>query len=171
LEELRNQGVIASFGAGMNEDGPLTRIVQETGCDRVMMAGRYNLLDREAARTLLPAALERGVKVVLAGVFGAGLFARDRPLADAYYRYATATAAELSFAHAVADVAEQHHTTLPHLAVHLALAHPAVESVCLGASRPSHVQRNSALFDADPPVAVWQDLRDRGLLGHEVPTP
>jgi D-threo-aldose 1-dehydrogenase len=151
LEELRSQGVIASYGAGMNEDGPLTRIVAETGSDRVMMAGRYNLLDRTAADTLLPLAQERGVAVVLAGVFGSGLFAADRPAPDASYRYGRASPEQLSYAHAVADLAESFGSSLPHVAVQFALTHPAVDSICLGASRSAHVGRNARLVNEPLP--------------------
>ena len=40
------EGVIGAVGAGMNHAAPLRRIVRETDVDRVLLAGRYTLLDR-----------------------------------------------------------------------------------------------------------------------------
>ncbi|MGV7750512.1 aldo/keto reductase, partial [Mycobacterium kansasii] len=57
LDELRRQGVIASYGAGMNQSAMLTRFVRETDLDAVLIAGRYTVLDRSAADDLLPACL------------------------------------------------------------------------------------------------------------------
>ena len=61
LSELRDQGVIASFGAGMNQTAMLARFVTETDADVMMVAGRWTLLDHSAADELLPLALERDV--------------------------------------------------------------------------------------------------------------
>ena len=83
LEELRSQGVITSYGAGMNQSAMLTDFVEHTDLDVIMVAGRYSLLEQPALLDLLPAAAARGVSIVAAGVFNSGLLATDRPAADA----------------------------------------------------------------------------------------
>jgi D-threo-aldose 1-dehydrogenase len=68
LEELRAQGVISSYGAGMNQAGMLARFIRETDLDVIMLAGRYTLLEQGALDELLPECARRGVSVVAAGV-------------------------------------------------------------------------------------------------------
>ena len=50
LEELRAEGMITSYGAGMNQSAMLTRFVERTDLDVVMLAGRYTLLEQDRAR-------------------------------------------------------------------------------------------------------------------------
>ena len=82
------QGVIRSYGAGMNSPAMLAEFVRNTDLDVVMLAGRYTLLDQGALAELLPLCAQRGVSMVAAGVFNSGLLARDRPAPDATYDYA-----------------------------------------------------------------------------------
>lgn len=87
LEELRAEGTITSYGAGMNQSEMLTRFVERTDLDVVMLAGRYTLLEQGPLDDLLPACLEQGVSVVAAGVFNSGILATDTPQRSATYNY------------------------------------------------------------------------------------
>src|SRR4051812_48317730 len=147
LEELRSQGMITSYGAGMNQAEMLADFVRETALDVIMLAGRYTLLEQGALDDLLPLCEQRGVSVVAAGVFNSGLLARPRPHDDATYNYEPAPADVLARVHRIADVLERHATTLPAAAAQFPLAHPAVATVCLGARSAEQVERNAALFD------------------------
>lgn len=168
LEELRSQGVIRSYGAGMNSAGSLLRVLGETDSDYLMMAGRYTLLEHEDGRRLLDAARGQGVRVILAGVFGSGLFADAHPERGARYAYAPASEEQLAFAHRVADIAREHGTTLPHVAVHFALRGGAA-AVCLGAASADQVRTHAELIRHPPPEGVWRDLASAGLLPSAAP--
>lgn len=74
-----------AIGVGMNQAEMLTRFVNDTDIDLVLIAGRYTLLDQSAARTLLPSAIDRGIAVIAAGVFNSGVLAA--PTAAATYDY------------------------------------------------------------------------------------
>jgi D-threo-aldose 1-dehydrogenase len=171
LEELRGQGVITSYGAGMNQSRMLADFIRETDADVVMVAGRYSLLGQPALDDLLPLAFERGVSVIAAGVFNSGLLAVDRPAGDANYDYSAAPAAIVERAHRIADLCEQHGITLPTAAAQFPFGHPAVATVCLGARSRAQVARNARLFDAEIPAEFWADLVAAGLLLEGVPTP
>lgn len=158
LAELRSQGVIRAYGAGMNQSAMLSRFVRETDLDIVMCAGRYTLLDGTAAADLLPAAEERGVQVVVAAVFNSGLLATDRPVAGATFDYAAAPEALIRRVDRIADVAALYGVTLPQLAVQFPLRHPAVSTVVLGADTPEQIVRNAALAAPDVPAALWAEL-------------
>lgn len=171
LDELRSQGVISSYGAGMNQSAMLARFIMNSDVDVVMVAGRYTLLDQGALDDVLPTALERNVSVVAAGVFNSGLLAKDRPTVGAHFDYATAPADLVDRANLIADVCERHGATLPQAAAQFALGHPAVATICLGARSREQVERNAALFEHAVPAVVWAELKEAGLMGADVPTP
>jgi D-threo-aldose 1-dehydrogenase len=165
LEKLRAEGVVGAIGAGMNQTGMLTRFVRDTDIDVVLCAGRYTLLDQSAGTTLLPAAAERGVSVVLGGVFNSGLLADPTPRST--YNYARAPRALLDRALRMKEVAERHGTTLRAAALAFAYAHPAVTAVLTGPRSAAEVHDCADQFAAPVPDACWQELRDTGLLPRE----
>lgn len=171
LVELREEGVIRAIGVGMNQTPMLTRFVRETDVDLVMCAGRYTLLEQGALADLLPAALERSVGVVIAGVFNSGLLARPRPPADAHYDYETAPVELLAKTNRIADVCERHGVTLPDVALAFVRAHPAVVSTVVGARGAGQVESFLAHSRTSIPVEVWEDLRSEWLIDPMAPVP
>ncbi|OIJ67277.1 aldo/keto reductase [Streptomyces mangrovisoli] len=168
LEKLRAEGVVGAIGAGMNQTAMLTRFVRETDVDVVLCAGRHTLLDHEAEAGLLPAALERGVSVVVGGAFNSGLLADPRP--GATYNYAAAPPELLDRALGMKAVAERHGIGLRAAALAFCSAHPAVASVLVGTRSAAEVRDAAAQFATPVPDAFWQELRERGLWsGSELP--
>jgi D-threo-aldose 1-dehydrogenase len=171
LEELRDEGVVAAIGAGMNQAPMLSELARNTDVDLLMLAGRYTLLEQGALDDLLPVCERRGIGVVVAGVFNSGLLARENVPEDATYNYARAPADVLDRARRIAGVCERHGTTLPEAAIAFPLGHPAVVSVCVGARSPTQVRRNARLLGAEIPQDLWDELRDTGLLRAQAPVP
>ncbi|MEU6140748.1 aldo/keto reductase [Streptomyces sp. NPDC047081] len=167
LEKLRSEGVVGAIGAGMNQAEMLTRFVRETDVDVVLCAGRYTLLDQSALKELLPAAVERGVSVVIGGAFNSGLLADPKP--GATYNYAAASPELLDRALRMKTVAERHGITLRAAALAFCAAHPAVTSVLVGARSAAEVQDCADQFATPVPDAFWQELREAGLLTTEEP--
>ncbi|MGW2385865.1 aldo/keto reductase [Streptomyces sp. NPDC001658] len=168
LEKLRSEGVVGAIGAGMNQAEMLTRFVRDTDVDVVLCAGRYTLLDQSALADLLPAAVERGVSVVIGGAFNSGLLADPRP--GATYNYAQAPGEVLDRALRMKAVAERHGITLRAAALAFCAAHPAVASVLAGARSAAEVHDCADQFATPVPAAFWQELRDTGLLATEEPS-
>lgn len=171
LLDLRDQGVIGAVGVGMNQTAMPTRFVEECDVDLVMCAGRYTLLDQSALTDLLPAALRRGVGIVVAGVYNSGLLATDRPRAGATFDYVPAAAEVLTRAHRIADLCGAHGVTLPQAALAFARAHPAVVSTVVGMQDADQVAQTAQRAAAVVPHALWADLRSAGLLPEQAPTP
>ncbi|MER5903542.1 aldo/keto reductase [Streptomyces mirabilis] len=169
LAELRGQGVVGAIGAGMYHPGKLTRLVEESDVDVVMLSGRYTLLDQSALDELLPACTDREVSVLAASVFNSGLLATARPAEGATFDYAPAAPGTLERAHRIADVCETHGVTLPELAMAFPLRHPAVSGIVVGMRTADEVRRNMAAFGAEIPAQVWDDLRSEGLLDERAP--
>jgi len=164
LEELRSQGVIRSYGAGMNQSAMLTRFVEQTDLDIIMCAGRYTLLDPSAENDLLPAARARGVSVAVAAVFNSGILATDRPVRTATFDYGAAPTELVNRTERIADIADAYGVTVPQLAVQFPLRNEAVSTVVLGADSPEQITRNAGLADAPVPDDLWAELQDAGLI-------
>lgn len=169
LRELRDTGRIRAFGAGMRHVVPLTRLVQETDVDCVIEAGRYTLLDQSALDSLLPAATERGVTVIAAGVFNSGLLAE--PDDDATFEYRAAPREILDRARRIAAVCSRHDTPLAAVALQFPLGHPAVRCVLVGMRRVREVHDNIRYLRHPIPDDLWGELRELGLLRPDAPAP
>jgi D-threo-aldose 1-dehydrogenase len=170
LRAMRAEGTIRSIGAGMNQAGMLDRFVTDAsvGVDVVLLAGRYTLLDTSGV-FLLDRCLERGVGVVLGGVFNSGILADPKP--GARYDYRAAPAELVARARAMARVCERHGVPLPAAALRFGWGHPAVVSVLNGAGSPGELADNLAHAAAEIPAALWDQLRAEELLPASVPAP
>lgn len=164
LAELKSQGVIRHFGAGMNQSRMLADFVEHSDLDIVLLAGRYTLLDQTALDDLLPLVAARSVAVVAAGVFNSGILASERPGSNATFDYVRAPQELVRRATEIAEICERHSVTLPQAAVQMAARHPAVVSVCVGARSRQEVERNARLFQTPVPDSLWAELRTRGLI-------
>ena len=164
LAELRAQHAVGAIGAGMYDTAKLTKLVQETDVDVVMLAGRYTLLNHSAVGDLLPACAERGVSVLAVSVFNSGILATPRPAAGATFDYEPAAPELLRRAHRIADVCEAHGVTLPQAAMAFPLLHPVVAGIVIGMRSAEEAQWNAEAFRAEVPAGLWADLRSEGLL-------
>lgn len=170
LDRLRGEGVVKAIGIGVNEAEMCVRFARAGDFDAMLLAGRYSLLEQPALDEFLPLALEKGIGVMLGGVFNSGILATGA-VAGAKYNYGAAPPAIMEKTARVEAVCRAHGVTLAHAAVRFALAHPAVSSVVLGAVTPDEVRRNLAALDAPVPAELWSDLKAEGLLAVHVPVP
>jgi D-threo-aldose 1-dehydrogenase len=162
LEELRSEGVVGAIGVGMNQSAMPTRFVRETDIDFVLLAGRYTLLDQSGAQDLLPAAVERGVSVVVGGVFNSGLLVKPSP--EATYNYERVTPEVLVRALALKVVCDDYKVPLRAAALAYPRRHQAVVSVLIGARSPEEIRDCVEMASYDIPDELWEDLRVCGLI-------
>ena len=156
LDRMRSEGIIKAIGVGMNQCETPTRVIKETDIDMVLIAGRYSLLDQKALEGLLPAALERNVDIIAAGVFNSGILAN--PVKGATYDYVPASDELLAKAVRIREVLEGHQVSLTSAALQFPLRHPAVKSVLVGCRSAAEVATNIAEFDKTIENKVWDDL-------------
>ncbi|MEV8148100.1 aldo/keto reductase [Arthrobacter sp. NPDC080073] len=164
LASLRDQGVIGAYGVGMNQAEMLHRFVTESDINVIMLAGRYTLLEQGAAAELIPACIERQVGIVNVGVFNSGLLSKNRVSPDATFNYERAPEDLVRRATELAEICDAHGTTLPAAAIAFSFRNPAVTSVVLGMRTPEQVKRNMDLTEVPVPDALWDELRQRGLI-------
>lgn len=164
LVELREQGVVKAVGAGMKQSEALATLIRRADVDLVMLAGRYTLLEQGALDDLLPLATERGVGIVIAGVYNTGLLSSPRPSADAKYEYEDAPVELIARAGLIADICEDHGVTLPEAALNFPLLHPAVVSVVVGSRNSAQVDSNVERYQTPIPDSLWRALAAEHLI-------
>jgi len=161
--------VVGAIGAGMNQSAMLARFAREARPDCLLLAGRYTLLDQSGLDELLPLCVERGISIIVGGVYNSGLLADPRP--GAPYDYAPAPAAMVERARAIGAVCARHGVPLKAAAIQFPLGHPAVATVLTGSRSVAELEENVAMFELPIPEALWADLRAAGLLAERAPVP
>jgi D-threo-aldose 1-dehydrogenase len=169
LDRLRSEGTISAVGAGMNQAEMLVRFARAAQFDCFLLAGRYTMLDQTALRELLPLCVERGIAVIVGGVYNSGILAA--PGLGATFDYMPAPAGLVERAQRIEAVCLRHDVELKAAALQFPLAHPAVTSLLLGARSPAELDENLALLRTPLPLALWDDLRRQRLLPEDAPTP
>lgn len=170
LEKLRADGTVKAIGVGINEADMCVRFAKAGDFDTMLLAGRYSLLEQPALDEFLPLALQKGIGVMLGGVFNSGILASG-PVPGAKYNYGDAPAPILEKVARIEAVCKAHGIALATAALQFALGHAAVSSVVLGAANAGEVERNLNSMKIAIPGALWSDLKAEGLLGADVPVP
>lgn len=156
LRAWRRDGVVGAIGVGMNQSAVPTRFVLEADPDVVLLAGRWSVLDRSGAADLLPACLERGVSVVVGGVFNSGLLVNPRR--GAPFDYGPAPDAVVDRALALRAACDRYGLPLTAAALQFPFRHPAVTGILTGARSAAELDENLAQLDLEVPEALWAEL-------------
>jgi D-threo-aldose 1-dehydrogenase len=169
LVELKAQRAVGAIGVGMNDATWLAEFARAGEFDLFLVAGRYTLLDQKALQELLPLCRQKGIGVVVGGVYNSGILADPSP--GATYDYAPAPPSLLERAQRLKALCERHGVPLKAAAIQFPLGHPAVVSVLTGARSPQEFEENLRMFQTPIPKELWEELRAEGLLAEEVPVP
>jgi D-threo-aldose 1-dehydrogenase len=160
---LKESGAIDAIGIGVNETAVAEDLVARVDLDMVLIAGRYTLLDQQAAERLLPLCLSRRVKIIVGGPFNSGILAqpaRDRTCAT--YDYEAAGAEVIARAEAIERVCDRFSVSLPAASLQFPLRHPAVDCVIAGLGCAREVAAAVDRLAQPIPERLWDSLeRDR----------
>jgi len=170
LVRLREQGVIAAIGAGLDECAPCQWLAERGDIDLFLLAGRYTLLEQAALETLLPLCAAKGIGVVIGGPYNSGILATG-PVPGARYDYEPAPAHILDCAARIEAVCARHGVRMVDAALRFPLCHPAVVSVIPGGQSVTDMHSNAAANAAVIPPALWGDLKSEGLMRPDAPVP
>ncbi|WP_062209391.1 aldo/keto reductase [Aureimonas sp. AU12] len=162
LAELKAAGLIAGFGLGVNEWQVIADAMNETALDCCLLAGRYTLLDGDAAQTFLPMALRHDVDLVIGGVFNSGILASSSGRKK--FNYVDAPADILAKVERLEGICRAFEVPLPAAAIQYPLRHPAATAVVIGAKTAAQVEGNVAWFEQPIPAELWQALEADGLI-------
>lgn len=170
LSDLRDEGVVKAIGVGVNEWEVCHAALKARDFDCFLLAGRYTLLEQDALNEFLPLCEERGAAVVVGGGFNSGILATGA-VEGAKYNYAPAPAHIMEKVRGIEAVCADHGVPLPAAALQFVVAHPAIPSFIAGTRTVAQLDQNLAWFDHPIPSEFWADLKAKGLLREDAPTP
>ncbi|MGB5557178.1 MAG: aldo/keto reductase [Paracoccaceae bacterium] len=170
LMQMRDQGVIRAFGAGVNEWQSCQWMAERGDFDLFLLAGRYTLLEQEALDSFLPLCEARGIGIVIGGPYNSGILATG-PREGAFYNYDPAPPEILARVGKIEAVCKAHGVRMLDAAFGFPLHHPAVVSVIPGGQGVAEMESNLAASKAVIPAALWHDLKAQGLMRQDAPTP
>jgi D-threo-aldose 1-dehydrogenase len=153
LRRLRDEGAVKRIGVGMNSSDLLCRFAEESDPDCFLIAGRLTLLDRSATETLLPLCVERGIGLIVGGVFNSGILAGGTT-----FDYAQAGDEVARRVNRLEDVARRRGVPLAAAAVQFPLRHPSVGTVLVGCASASEVEDDVRLAAVPVPSRLWSEL-------------
>ena len=170
LMDLREQEAVRAIGVGVNEWEVCEAALRERDFDAFLLAGRYTLLEQEALESFLPLCEERGAAVVVGGGFNSGILATGS-VEGAKYNYAPAPDDVVEKVRGIEAVCAEHGVPLPAAALQFVVAHPAVPTFMAGTRTVDQLRANLAWFSHAIPSEFWADLKSKGLLREDAPTP
>ncbi|MNZ60557.1 Pyridoxal 4-dehydrogenase [compost metagenome] len=167
LTRLREEGVIAGWGLGVNRIEPCMMALEQADPDGFVLAGRYTLLDHaDALAGLMPECERRGAGIIVGGPYNSGVLA-----GGTHFEYQPASEEMLQRVARLRGIAAEFGVDIRAAALQFCLAHPAVAAIIPGASRPERIAENQALIDAPIPAGFWRALREQGLIAADAPIP
>jgi D-threo-aldose 1-dehydrogenase len=172
LEELRQAGAIGGFGLGVNEWEVCVEAMAHAEFDVILLAGRYTLLEQEAAAQFLDICTQRNTSVVIGGAYNSGILATGtRRGQTPLYDYKPAPESVLERVRRLETVCDEFGLPLAAAALQFPLAHPAVVSVIPGLGSVDEVTRTIELYRTEIPAGFWIKIRESGLLDARAPLP
>jgi D-threo-aldose 1-dehydrogenase len=170
MAQLKASGACRAIGIGVNEQQACLDVLTRFDLDCILLAGRYTLLEQDAAAAVLAEAARRGVGILVGGPFNSGLLANAQA-PGATYNYRPADQMTLQRARDIYAICAAEGVDVGAAALQFPLAHPAVVSVIAGMRSPAEVSSSVARSCAPIPASLWRKLREAGLLAVGVPTP
>jgi D-threo-aldose 1-dehydrogenase len=153
LRRLRDEKVVRAIGFGMNQTELLCRFAHEADPDCFLVAGRWTLLDRSAGGELLPLCAERGIDVIVGGVFNSGVLT-----GGGTFDYEDAPEEVLARVHELRAICARHGVPLMAAAVQFPAREPVVSTILVGCRSAGEVDEDADLAELDLPAALWEDL-------------
>ncbi len=170
LEKLRSEGLVKAIGVGVNEWEVCHAALEQRDFDCFLLAGRYTLLEQEALDDFLPLCADRSAAVVVGGGFNSGILATGA-VPGAKYNYKPAPAAIMEKVAGIEKVCAAHNVPLPAAALQFVVAHPVIPSFIAGTRTVAQLRQNLDWFTFPIPAAFWAELKAKGLLREDAPTP
>ena len=170
LAQLRSEGLVKAIGVGVNEWEVCHEALKRRDFDCFLLAGRYTLLEQDCLDGFLPLCEERNAAVVVGGGFNSGILATGA-VEGAKYNYAPAPPAIMKKVQAIESVCQDYAVPLPAAAMQFVVAHQAVVSFAAGTRTVEQLEKNLAWFSHPIPADFWQDLKRKGLIREDAPTP
>ncbi|MBY9064762.1 aldo/keto reductase [Sphingomonas yunnanensis] len=158
LRDLRDAGAIDAIGLGVNEIAVCERLLDAVELDVILLAGRYTLLEPDAAAALLDRCARVGTRVVIGGPYNSGILV-EGSAGRGHFNYAPAPAAVVARVAALERVCARHGVPLPAAALQFPTRAPAVASVIPGLVGAAQVADTRRYAHHSIPEPLWDECR------------
>jgi len=155
LVQLRDEGRAGAIGVATGDTRLLHRYLDLGVFDVILSHNRFTLVDRSADE-LFTRAVELGVGVLNAAVYGGGILAR--PGESTTYSYRPASRELLEAIAAMDAVCARAGFDLATAALQFSLRDPRVDATVVGITREPRISSLIASAGVDIPDAVWDEL-------------
>ncbi|MFD2793485.1 aldo/keto reductase [Promicromonospora vindobonensis] len=159
LLALKERGVARHIGVAGGPVEMLRRFVETGVFDVVLTHNRWTLVDRSADQ-LIQEAVDAGVGVLNAAVFGGGVLARGLGSAAARYGYREAEPRVVSAIASVEELANSFGVPLAAAAIQFSTRDPRIGSTVLGISRPERIAAAVGLNAVPIPDEFWAQVHE-----------
>ncbi len=157
LVGLKESGAVGSIGLAGGRVQEMERYLALGVFDVLLVHNRWTLLDRSAA-DLVAQALDRGMGVVNAAVYGGGILASSPGTGPATYGYRQAPQEVLDAVAGMHRVCAEHGTDLRTAALQFSLRDDRFATTVVGMSRPARVQDTLDAASRVLPDDLWAEL-------------
>lgn len=149
MDELKAAGKIRYTGLAGTTVTEITSLVKSNCFDVVLTAFNYNVLFREAAASVIPAAVEKEMGIVLGSAFGQGFLTRR---ADDEVRARPVWLADARQQQLLAyyDLLDQSGMPAFEMCLRFVLSNPAISTIPIGCKTAGHVEASVAAAAKGP---------------------
>jgi D-threo-aldose 1-dehydrogenase len=157
LQRLKQEGVVRAIGGACDAIAPLLAGLERGSFDTVLCAGRYTLLDRSGADSLIPIAAASNVEILVAGVFNSGILATG-PVPGARFDYSDADPAILDRVRRLERTCDDATVSLPAAALQFPLRNHNISAILLGSA--SVEELGDCMARLAEPIAepAWREI-------------
>ncbi|SFK09198.1 D-threo-aldose 1-dehydrogenase [Halobacillus dabanensis] len=169
LSRLREEGVIRSWGLGVNTTEPieLAMELEETRPDVCLSATQYTLIQHDKAlQRMMVKAEEKDVDIVVGSPYNSGVL-----LGGDHFNYEKAGDDIITHVNQLKEIGQKYNVPLKAAALQFSTAHPAVKSVIPGSTRPDRIKEDLEMIQRDIPKEFWEELVSKGFVSSEAPLP
>jgi D-threo-aldose 1-dehydrogenase len=157
LVQIRDEGLAGAIGVATGDTKLLHRYLDLGVFDVILSHNRFTLVDRSADE-LFTRAVELGVGVLNAAVYGGGILARPRE--STKYSYKPASRELLETIAAIDAVCTRSGIDLATAALQFSLRDPRIDATVVGITSESRISSLIASAGVHIPDAVWHELEE-----------
>jgi D-threo-aldose 1-dehydrogenase len=155
LVQLRDEGRADAIGVATGDTSLLNRYLDLGVFDVILCHNRFTLVDRSADE-LFSRAVDQGVGVLNAAIFGGGILARPGHVTT--YSYRPAEPGLLQAIAAMNEVCTAAGIDLATAALQFSLRDPRIDATVVGITSERRISRLIASAEVHIPDAVWDEL-------------
>ncbi len=161
--KMKEEGIIKNIGCGMNECEMPIRFMENIDLDKILLAGRYTLLENTKSTKFMKMCAQKGVRVIIGGPYNSGILARDLN-SPVSYNYEIAPIHLINKAKNIEKTTNKFNISLKSAALNFVLNNSQVFSVVPGMSSINEVKDNIDIANETIPPELWASLSENKFI-------